>query len=96
MAPSSTLAASNSACTDASLVTSHGIPGTPRRSAVSPRRRSCLSDTTTRAPSSMHRCATAEPMPVPAAAVTNTVFPVSSAVGRDVLRGAHLPGNTFM
>ena len=47
-------------------------------SAVSARRRSWASDTTTDAPSSRQRRAVAEPMPVPAAAVTMTTLPSSS------------------
>src|SRR3712207_3692698 len=47
-------------------------------SADSASRRSCLSDTTTRAPSSAQRLAVAKPIPVPAAAVTSTVLPASS------------------
>ncbi len=47
----------------------------PSCSAASSSRRSCLSLTTTVAPSSTQRFAVAKPMPVPAAAVISTTFP---------------------
>ena len=46
--------------------------------AASPSRRSWMSLIITVAPSSAHRWAVAKPMPVPAAAVTRTVFPARS------------------
>ena len=62
-------------------------------SAASPSRRSWASDTTTVAPSSMHRLAVAKPMPVPAAAVTTTTLPVEQAVaGRGLGRGGGTVG----
>jgi hypothetical protein len=69
-------------CTCSSSVTLHRIvvgrgPSSASRSAVSPRRRSCRSEITKRAPSSWHRSASADPMPVPAAAVMTTPFPSS-------------------
>ena len=81
--PVASIAAPNIASTCAWSVTSHTtvagvVPATSvRRSAASPRRRSWWSLITTVAPSSAQRFATANPMPVPAAAVTRTVFPAS-------------------
>ncbi len=55
-----------------------GAPASSESSAAdSATRRSWASLTSTLAPSSMQRRATAEPMPVPAAAVTTTVRPSS-------------------
>ena len=77
MRPCSAMTRSNSACTLASSVTSHGMPSTPSSSADSAVRRSCLSETTTVAPSSCARLAVAKPMPEPAEAVTSTTRPSS-------------------
>src|SRR5690606_4925423 len=89
MRPWASIAAANSACTCSSSVTSHGtargrslpLPsarGVPASdAAVSARRRSWASLTTTVAPSASSRRAVAEPMPVPAAAVTTATLPAS-------------------
>ncbi len=54
--------------------------------AASPSRRSWMSLIITRAPSSRQRFAVANPMPLPAAAVTSTVLPASSCVAFGVRR----------
>src|SRR5258708_3897030 len=81
--PYSAATVSNSRRTSCSAVTSQTIASgfspamSARSSAASPSRRSCRSLIATRAPSSAQRRAVANPIPVPAAAVTTTVFPAS-------------------
>ena len=83
MWPSSATAVENSRSMSSCTVTlqaadATGAPASSASSsAASARRRSWASLIRTVAPSSMHRRATAEPMPVPAAAVTTTVRPSS-------------------
>ncbi|COW45449.1 Uncharacterised protein [Mycobacterium tuberculosis] len=73
-----------SASTWAVDVTSHTTcstrpsPSADNSAAVSPSRRSWWSEITTSAPSAKARRAVAEPMPVPAAAVTTTTLPSRS------------------
>jgi hypothetical protein len=62
-------------CTSDSTVTLATMPCAPSSSAVSRKRRSCKSVIATCAPSSIQRRAVADPIPVPAAAVTSTVRP---------------------
>ena len=72
------MAAANIACTLDSSVTSHGTLATPSSVAVSASRRSCRSLIITVAPSSTQRRAVADPIPLPAAAVTSTRLPARS------------------
>ena len=90
ISPTAAAAPANSACTCSSTVTSHGnaaATASPSCSAASPSRRSCASLITTRAPSAMQRSAVANPMPVPAAAVTSTCLPGEQPVARRAAAG---------